>query len=82
MPASKKKAKKAKPAKVRVSICLDADVLKFFKKRASRPNAPPYQTQINSELRAIMEGGDSPYAALVKDPAFIAAVAEAVRRRR
>lgn len=78
MPSSKKKAK---PAKVRVSICLDADVVKFFKKRASRPAAPPYQTQINSCLRAVMEGG-GPYAALVNDPEFIAAVAEAVRQRK
>lgn len=73
--------KKAKLAKVRVSICIDEDILEFFKRRASRRNAPPYQTQINSELRAVMEGGaGSPYAALVRDPNFIAAVAEQLRR--
>lgn len=71
--------RKTKPAKVRVSICLDADVVKFFKKRASRPNAPPYQTQINSALRVVMEGG-GPYAELVNDPEFIAAVAEQLQR--
>jgi hypothetical protein len=61
---------------------LDADVLEYFKQRAARPNAAPYQTQINSELRAVMErGGDAadPYAALVNDERFISAVAERVR---
>jgi uncharacterized protein (DUF4415 family) len=41
--------------KVKVSMYLDLDVLNFFKQRASRANAAPYQTQINSELRRIME---------------------------
>lgn len=70
---------KAKPAKVRVSIYLDEDVIKFFKRRASLRGAPPYQTQINAELRAVVDGG--PYASLLNDEAFIAAVAERVRRR-
>lgn len=74
--------RKAKPAKVRVSICLDADVVKFFKKRASRPKAPPYQTQINAELRAVMEGSGGPYDALLNDEAFIEAVAKRVLHRR
>ena len=34
---------------------LDADILDFFKERAKEPNASPYQTQINNELRAVME---------------------------
>lgn len=74
---------KAKPAKVRVSIYLDEDVIKFFKKRAGLRGTPPYQTQINAELRAVMEGG--PYASLLNDEAFIEAVAERIqqlRRRR
>jgi len=41
--------------KVRISILLDADVLEYFKQRASASGATPYQTQINSELRAVME---------------------------
>lgn len=41
--------------KVRITIFLDADVLDFFKMRALQPNAAPYQTQINHELRAVME---------------------------
>ena len=44
-----------KQAKVRISIYLDADVLAYFRARAAQPNAAPYQTQINNELRAIME---------------------------
>ncbi len=68
--------------KVRVTIYLDADVLEYFKGRAARPNAAPYQTQINAELRSVMErGGDAPYAALLGDERFIEAVAERVRRR-
>lgn len=70
--------------KVRVTMYLDADVLEYFKGRAALPNAAPYQTQINSELREIMErGGEgAPYASLVDDDRFIAAVAERVRGRR
>lgn len=44
-----------KHAKVRISIYLDADVLAYFRARAAQPHAAPYQTQINNELRAIME---------------------------
>jgi uncharacterized protein (DUF4415 family) len=44
-----------KQTKVRISIYLDADVLAYFRDRAAQPNAAPYQTQINNELRAIME---------------------------
>jgi len=75
--------------KVRISIYVDADVLAYFRARAAQPNAAPYQTQINSELRAIMEreavGRSSAlaadYSALLDNPEFIAAVAERVRRR-
>jgi uncharacterized protein (DUF4415 family) len=44
-----------KKAKVRISIYLDADVLAWFRARSDEPNAAPYQTQINNELRALME---------------------------
>ncbi len=42
-------------AKVQITMKLDLDVLNYFKERATEPNSAPYQTQINSELRAIME---------------------------
>ncbi|MDQ3088014.1 MAG: BrnA antitoxin family protein [Acidobacteriota bacterium] len=41
--------------KVQVTLRLDLDVLEHFKKRASPTTSAPYQTQINAELRKIME---------------------------
>ncbi len=41
--------------KVQVTLRVDLDVLEHFKNRASPTNAAPYQTQINAELRKIME---------------------------
>ena len=43
--------------KIKVSIYLDDDVVEHFRDRAERPNAAPYQTQINNELRKVMENG-------------------------
>ncbi len=71
------------PNKVRISINLDNDVLDYFKGRAAQPNAAPYQTQINSALRAIMaqeqqtgSAVDLAYLeALATNPRFIDAVA-------
>lgn len=42
-------------AKVQITMKIDLDVLNYFKERASEPNSAPYQTQINNELRVIME---------------------------
>ncbi len=67
------------PGKTRVTLNLDNDVLAYFRARAAQPNAAPYQTQINNELRAVMEGGGGPYAPLINDKHFIAAVAERLR---
>jgi len=41
--------------KVAIHIKLDADIVEFFKARASEPDAAPYQTQINNALREAME---------------------------
>lgn len=41
--------------KVKISMYLDADILEYFRQRAEPPEAAPYQTQINNELRRIME---------------------------
>ncbi len=41
--------------KVKVSIYLDGEVVEYFRNRAEQPNAAPYQTQINNELRKVME---------------------------
>lgn len=47
----------AKPAesKVKITMWLDGDILMHFQNRAAPSNAAPYQTQINAELRKIME---------------------------
>ena len=44
-----------KDSKARINIYIDLDVLGHFRLRAEKPNAAPYQTQINAELRKIME---------------------------
>lgn len=41
--------------KVQITLRVDLDVLEHFKKRAAPSNAAAYQTQINHELRKIME---------------------------
>jgi uncharacterized protein (DUF4415 family) len=46
-----------KNCKVKISMYLDGDILEYFRKRAEQPNSAPYQTQINNELRNIMESG-------------------------
>jgi uncharacterized protein (DUF4415 family) len=80
----------ASQVKVRISINLDLDVLNYFKQRAARPNAAPYQTQINNTLREVMER-DEEFAssssalqaeALLADQRFIEAVAERVKAHR
>ena len=68
--------------KVSITLYLDADVLEYFKNRAAQPHAAPYQTQINHELRALMEGNArAAHQSLVDDEQFIAAVAERVKER-
>jgi uncharacterized protein (DUF4415 family) len=75
------------PVKVRISINLD--VLNYFKQRAAKPNAAPYQTQINNTLREAMEreGKAAPSwlpsqaEVLLADQRFIEAVAKRVAAR-
>ena len=42
--------------KIRITIMLYQDILDFFKARAAKPGAEPYQTQINTALREYIEG--------------------------
>ena len=73
--------------KVQVTLRIDLDVLEHFKKRASPSNAAPYQTQINAELRKIMEKDSSDEAVeitksietLTTNKDFIRAVAEQLK---
>ncbi len=63
--------------KVRITIFIDNDVLKFFKARATKRGRPPYQTQINQALREYMEGSPPPgKGALVADEKLISRLAE------
>jgi uncharacterized protein (DUF4415 family) len=52
-------AKLKNASKVKVTIYLDGDVIEHFRIRAEQPNAAPYQTQINNELRKIMESSSN-----------------------
>ena len=71
--------------KTRITICLDDDILEHFKERARQTRAAPYQTQINNELRAVMEHEQAVEARatvrteLLKDDGFIRAVASRVQ---
>jgi uncharacterized protein (DUF4415 family) len=97
VPVPKERRHDAKPGetdlrnvKVGIHIKLDADIIEFFKVRASEPNAAPYQTQINSALREFMEQGrprgqeqliEAVAGRLLHDPAFIQSVRSKTRRR-
>ncbi len=64
---AKPNATKPKNCKIKISLYLDGDVLEYFKKRAEPPHAAPYQTQINNELRRIIENDSREAASLEKD---------------
>ncbi len=77
---AKPNATNAENCKVKVSMYLDNDILTYFRQRAEQPNAAPYQTQINSELRKIMEADSLGKASLDKsileDTEFLKALKE------
>ncbi len=71
-----------KNCKVRVTMYVDADIVEWFKKRATAPDAAAYQTQMNSALRRhIARDGKEPPASaqLLNDDRFIQAVAKRVK---
>ena len=69
-----------KNCKVKISMYLDADILEYFRARAESPDAAPYQTQINNELRRIMEADTNGKAKLepsiLDDTEFLRALKE------
>ena len=71
-----------KNTKIKVNMYLDGDIVEFFKNRAAAPNAAPYQTQINAELRKVLDG-NSPdnidINRLVRNEKLIAAIAARVK---
>ena len=73
-------AEKLKGKKLKVSIYLDADILEYFRARAESPDAAPYQTQINNELRRVMEADKNGKAILepsiLDDTEFLRALKE------
>ncbi|HLM03476.1 MAG TPA: BrnA antitoxin family protein [Pyrinomonadaceae bacterium] len=64
---AKPNATKLENCKVKISLYVDGDVLEYFKKRAEQPNAAPYQTQINNELRRAMENDSRETASIEND---------------
>ncbi len=80
---------KVKDSKTRINICLDSDILQHFRHRAESPQSAPYQTQINSELRAIMERDlsqekveiDSTGRRLLEDDDFLTALSEKLKQK-
>ena len=58
---------KPREAKVKISLYIDGDILECFRRRAEPPHAAPYQTQINNELRRVMENDSTDAASLEKD---------------
>lgn len=72
-----------KEQKIKITMYLDGDILDFFKERAKEPNSSPYQTQINNELRAVMERNASKdefvTISMLENPAFISALAEKLK---
>jgi len=67
-------AQEPRNIKVKISMYVDLDVLEYFKARAGEM---PYQTQINVELRRIMEqeqsGAEDPGATLRQAKSLIEA---------
>jgi len=64
---AKPNAAKLENCKVKISLYIDDDILEYFRRRAESPHAAPYQTQINNELRRIMENNSPDAASLEKD---------------
>ena len=66
--------------KVKVSIYLDEVVVEYFRARAESPDSAPYQTQINNELRRIVEADTNGKAKLepniLDDTEFLRALKE------
>jgi uncharacterized protein (DUF4415 family) len=80
---TEKGGSKLSDCKVRITIHLDADILEYFKNRADAPDAAPYQTQINNELRRVMKSEkksvNSTAKELLQDDSFIEALKDKLK---
>jgi uncharacterized protein (DUF4415 family) len=70
--------------KIKISIYLDADILDYFKQLAANPNSAPYQTQINNELRNIMnrkqqKPDEVVTLKMLENPKFLSTLAEKLK---
>ncbi|MBA4125010.1 MAG: BrnA antitoxin family protein [Acidobacteria bacterium] len=74
-------------AKIKMTMFIDYDILQHFRSRADKPNAAPYQIQINQELRAAMERDlaeeenklDEVAKKLLSNPKFLEAISEKLK---
>jgi uncharacterized protein (DUF4415 family) len=73
-------------SKIKITMWIDGDVLEHFRQRSADSNAAPYQTQINAELRRIMERDlaiskidGQKVEEIAKNKEFVRAVAEQLK---
>jgi uncharacterized protein (DUF4415 family) len=66
-------------SKIRVTLWVDADVVRKFKNRAEEPGSPKYQTLMNTALRATAFGESQDSSSLAHNDEFIKAVARKVQ---
>ncbi|MCU0240490.1 MAG: BrnA antitoxin family protein [Pyrinomonadaceae bacterium] len=70
-------------SKIKITMWIDGDILQHFKNRSELPNSAPYQTQINNELRKIMEKDleidTNKVEDITKNKEFVRAVAEQLK---
>jgi len=74
-------------AKVKITISLDKDIIDFFKDRAKKRGALPYQTQINQILRTILPSSKAHSAIyekikkeLLKDNGFVFSLKKMIKQ--
>ena len=75
---SKLKATTTPNSKLRLTLWLDADVVRHFKQQAAQPGSAKYQTLINAVLRQASFETANPLTLLLQDKQFIAALAQQV----
>lgn len=70
--------------KIKISLDVDADVLDFFKDRATQTDSETFETQINNELRTAMERSQMPTDVvtlkMLDNPKFLSSLAEKLKK--
>jgi uncharacterized protein (DUF4415 family) len=57
---------KAPPAKTRITIRIDDDILDWFRAQAHRAGGASYQTMMNDALRSVMRAREEPLEATLR----------------